>query len=112
MPEFLIAWPVETNEHGGRMLWAASWLVGGVGEEGEAIYSGRGGERGRYPIPAVATGVRIRRWPNEGLEPEYVDMLGVTGEEELRPERLDFERPQPFSRLRAGEDPRAQSPVG
>jgi hypothetical protein len=104
MPELVIAWPVEVNEHGGRMLWAASWLVGGVGEEGEAIYSGRGGKRGRYPMPAVATGVRIRRWPNEGLEPEYVDVLDLTLVEDLRPEQLDFERPQPFSRLPATED--------
>ena len=111
MPELVITWPVEANEHGGRMLWAASWLVGGVGEEGEAIYSGRGGERGRYPVPAVATGVRIRRWPNEGLEPEYVDVLHLSGDE-LRPERLDFERPQPFSRLEAGEVAQARSAVG
>jgi hypothetical protein len=112
MPELVIPWPVETNEHGERMLWAAAWLVGGVGEEGEAIYSGRGGEHGRYPIPAVATGVRIRRWPNEGLEPEYVDVLDLAGGEELRPERLDFERPQPFSRLGAGEAPPVRSAVG
>ena len=112
MPELVITWPVAENEHGGRMLWAASWLVGGVGEEGEAIYSGRGGERGHYPVPAVATGVRVRRWPNEGLEPEYVDVLDLTGGDELRPDRLDFERPQPFSRLAAGEALPVRSAVG
>jgi hypothetical protein len=106
--ELAVDWPVEQNEHGGRMLWAGAWLVGGRGEEGEAIYSGRGGERGRYAVPTVATGVRIRRWPNEGLEPEYVDVLDLAQAGELRPEALDFERPQPFSRLGIGEDgPRA-----
>jgi hypothetical protein len=104
MPELGVTWPVEQNEHGDQMLWAGAWLVGGVGEEGEAIYSGRGGERSRHPIPAGATGMRIRRWPNEGLEPEYVDVLDLTLVEDLRPEQLDFERPQPFSRLPATEE--------
>jgi hypothetical protein len=98
MSELAIAWPAEQNEHGGQMLWAGAWLVGGAGEEGPAIYSGRGGEAGRYRVPAAATGVRIRRWPNEGLEPEYADVLDLNGNE-LRPEHLDFDRKQPFSRL-------------
>jgi hypothetical protein len=98
MSEFSIVWPTEQNEHGSQMLWAGAWLVGHGGEEGAAIYSGRGGEAGRYPVPTTATGVRIRRWPNEGLEPEYADVLDLNGDE-LRPERLDFDRPQPFSRL-------------
>jgi len=99
VPELAVVWPVEENEHGGRMLWAGAWLVGGSGEEGEAIYSGRGGESTRHPVPAAVTGLRIRRWPNEGLEPEYVDVLDLAGVGEVRPEALDFERPQPFSRL-------------
>jgi hypothetical protein len=98
MPELAIRWPVEQNEHGGRMLWAAAWLVGHTGEEGGAIYSGRGGEVARYAVPSTASGVRIRRWPNEGLEPEYVDVFDLNGGE-LHPERLDFDQPQPFSRL-------------
>ena len=102
MPDLTIVWPAEPNEHGARMLWAASWLVGTAGEEGEAIYSGRGGEQRRYAVPTAASGVRIRRWPNEGLEPEYVDVLDLAGVRELRPDRLDFDVPQPFSRLSAG----------
>jgi hypothetical protein len=102
MPELAVMWPVEQNEHGERMLWAGSWLVDRDGEEGEAIYSGWGGARATYAVPATATGLRIRRWPNEGLEPEYADVLDLSGMQELRPEDLDFDAPQPFSRLLAG----------
>jgi hypothetical protein len=98
MSELSIVWPAESNEHGEQMLWAGAWLVGGAGEEGAAIYSGRGGEAGRYAVPDTASGVRIRRWPNEGLEPEYADLLELNGNE-VHPEALDFDRPQPFSRL-------------
>lgn len=100
MAEVAISWPAETNEHGDRMLWTGSWLVGAEGAEGAVIYSGRGGELGCYPIPATATGVRIRRWPNEGLDAEYVDLLDLAAAREVRPEQLDFDAPQPFSRLR------------
>lgn len=99
--DLAILWPAAMNEHGERMLWAGSWLVGSAGAEGDGIYSGRGGERRRYHVPPAATGVRIRRWPNEGLEPEYVDVLDLAGVAELRPERLDFDARQPFSRLTA-----------
>jgi hypothetical protein len=99
MSELAIAWPAARNEHGDPMLWVGSWLVGGDGEEGEGIYSGRGGERRAYAVPADATGLRIRRWPNEGLEPEYVDVLDLTARRELWPEQLDFDTRQPFSRL-------------
>ncbi len=100
MAEMTIHWPAATNEHGDQMLWAGSWLVGAAGEEGPMIYSGRGGEHGRYRIPEAGAGVRIRRWPNEGLDAEYVDVLDLSRARELRPERLDFDAPQPFSRLR------------
>jgi hypothetical protein len=99
MSEIVIAWPVAENEHGERMLWFGSWLVGSAGAEGPGFYSGRGGTRGQYPPPPTATGVRIRRWPNEGFDAEYVDVLGVDTVEELQPAALDFDRPQPFSRL-------------
>ncbi len=99
MPDLTIDWPVDENEHGEQMLWAASWLVGAAGEEGAAIYSGRGGEQRCYAVPTVATGVRVRRWPNEGLEPEYADVLSLTGMGGLRPAQLDFDVRQPFSML-------------
>lgn len=99
MSEIAIAWPAERNEHGDPMLWVGSWLVGRNGEEGDGIYTGRGGERRAYTVPATVTGLRIRRWPNEGLEPEYVDVLDLGAMGELRPERLDFDIRQPFSRL-------------
>lgn len=99
MTRLAIEWPVELNEHGGRMLWAAAWLAGNEGGEGEALYSGRGGEAAQYPVPATATGVRIRRWPNEGLDPEYVDIVGLDRVDTVFPSDLDFDVRQPFSRL-------------
>ncbi|HLZ72216.1 MAG TPA: hypothetical protein VKV26_20110 [Dehalococcoidia bacterium] len=94
-----IAWPALVNEHGGRMLWFGSWLVGGAGDEAAWFYSGRGGERGRYPVPQGATGLRIRRWPNEGFDAEYADVLDLRRLQKLDAEALDFDRRQPFSLL-------------
>ena len=93
-------WPELANEHGAPMLWFASWLVGNEGCEGDWVYSGRGGESALAAVPADATGVRIRRWPSEGLEPEYVDVdLAATQGGELRVGGLDFDTVQRFSRL-------------
>ncbi len=99
MADVEIAWPALPNEHGGRMLWFGSWLIGDGGAEAEWFYSGRGGERGRYAVPNGATGLRIRRWPNEGFDAEYADLLDLTQKAELRPATLDFDRRQPFSLL-------------
>jgi hypothetical protein len=98
-PDVEIAWPALPNEHGGRMLWFGSWLVGNDGSEAEWFYSGRGGERERYPVPSQATGLRIRRWPNEGFDAEYADVLDVRQRPEVKPAELDFDRRQPFSLL-------------
>ncbi len=97
--EVAIAWPALPNEHGGRMLWFGSWLVGHEGAEAAWFYSGRGGERGCYPVPPEATGLRIRRWPNEGFDAEYADVLDLSACRELQPADLDFDRRQPFSLL-------------
>src|SRR5438128_2437573 len=97
----VIHWPYLPNEHGERMLWFGSWLAEGVDAESSWFYCGRGGERGAYAVPDGATGVRIRRWPNEGLDPEYVDVFDLADKQELRPEALDFDAPQRFSRLEA-----------
>jgi hypothetical protein len=97
--ELAIAWPALRNEHGGQMLWFGSWLVGDDGTEAAWFYSGRGGERGRYAVPREATGLRIRRWPNEGFDAEYADVLDVAGRPEVKPAELDFDRRQRFSLL-------------
>lgn len=94
------------------MLWFGSWLTGSAGFEGGWFYSGRGGESAEYPIPANATGVRIRRWPNEGLDAEYADVLAVDRLAELSPAALDFDAPQPFSRLDAGRHLQPHTPGG
>ncbi|MCC7364336.1 MAG: hypothetical protein IT303_08170 [Dehalococcoidia bacterium] len=99
MGEITVEWPAQENEHGGRLLWFGSWLVGESGAEGEWFYTGRGGVRETYRVPPVASGVRIRRWPNEGLDAEYADVVGLGGLARLCPERLDFDVRQRFSRL-------------
>jgi hypothetical protein len=98
-PTIRITWPVEQSEHGRPMLWFGSWLTGNAGEEAGWFYSGRGGESGCYTVPDGATGIRIRRWPNEGFDAEYADVLAIT-EPEVSPERLEFDRRQEHSLLR------------
>jgi hypothetical protein len=48
-------------------------------------------------VPDGATGLRVRRWPNEGLDAEYADIVRLDGLAELAPDSLDFDAPQPFS---------------
>ena len=96
--EVCIDWPDLLNEHGDPMLWFGAWLVGNEGVEGSWFYSGRGASRTRHPIPASATGMRLRRWPNEGLAPEYADVIPVPNGEVDASDVL-FEREQPFSLL-------------
>jgi hypothetical protein len=99
MAEITIEWPAELNEHGRELLWFGSWLVGDDGTEGAAFYSGRGGAREAYPVPPAASGLRIRKWPNEGFDPEYADVLSFDGVFELRADSLDFDVRQKFSML-------------
>ncbi len=99
-------WPELMNEEGFGLLWFASWIVDAdEGVEGEWFYSGRGGETQIAPIPSEAIGVRIRRWPSEGLEAEYVDVLLADDPGEVWAEQLDFDRKQPFARIPA--DPKS-----
>ena len=93
-----VHWPREVNEHGQPMLWFGSWLVGDGGAEAGWFYSGRGDERGVYNIPQAVSGVRIRRWPNEGFEPEYADVLAVDVRE-IQPASLNFDIRQRYSML-------------
>lgn len=99
--ELVIHYPAELNEHGYGLLWFASWIVDGQGTEGDWFYSGRGGESRSEAIPRDAIGVRIRRWPSEGLDAEYSDILFADGAREVQAAELDFDRKQRFSRLPA-----------
>lgn len=99
MASITVRWPAELNEHGAPLLWFGSWLTGNAGFEGGWFYSGRGDECAEYSIPAEATGLRIRRWPNEGLDAEYSDVLALERLSELMPSSLDFDATQPFSRF-------------
>ena len=74
-----IDWPELSNEHGDPILWFGAWLVGDEGVEGDWFHSGRGAARTTHAVPSDATGVRLRRWPNEGLAPEYADPDPDTG---------------------------------
>jgi hypothetical protein len=97
MGSITVRWPKSSNEHGAPMLWFGSWLEGHDGSEGAWFYSGRGGARESYRVPDGATGLRVRRWPNEGLDAEYADIVRLDGLAELAPDSLDFDAPQPFS---------------
>ena len=50
-------------------------------------------------MPDGATGLRIRRWPNEGLDAEYADIVPLAEVREVSADALDFDAPQQFSRL-------------
>ena len=99
MASITVSLPDALNEHGRPMLWFASWLSGHEGAEGQWFYSGRGGESASFPVPDGATGLRIRRWPNEGLDAEYADIVALAEVREVSAEALDFDAPQQFSRL-------------
>lgn len=103
MGEVVVAWPAARNEHGRPMLWFGSWLVGNAGCEGNWFYSGRGGERTAMQPPPEATGIRVRRWPNEGLDAEYADILSLAGVREIAAATLDFDAQQAYSVLRSDE---------
>jgi len=77
---------------------------GDEGGEGRWFYSGRGGEQSRLVPPPEATGMRILRWPHDGLDPEYVDLLFDDGRlpAPISTADLNFDVPQqPHSRLPA-----------
>lgn len=97
-PEVAIDWPDLANEDGAPMLWFGAWLVGNEGVEGDWFHSGRGAAQTAHPVPSEATGIRLRRWPNEGLAPEYADLIPVPADSVSAADML-FEREQPFSLL-------------
>ena len=99
MPEITIEWPAERNEHGRPLRWFGSWLVDDGGVEGPWFYSGHGGARQSCAMPPEAIGLRIRRWPNEGLDAEYADIVPINGVREVHPGQLNFDVRQDFSLL-------------
>jgi hypothetical protein len=62
--------PSLINEQNEPMRLLASWLL--TNHEGAVFYSGTGSAI-RAPIPQHAIGFRLRRWPSEGIAPEYLD---------------------------------------
>lgn len=103
MASITVHWPRVPNEHGETMLWFGSWLVGDDGGEGPSIYSGRGGDVDAYQAPGNATGLRVRRWPNEGFDAEYADILELPPSLSISADELDFDTRQHYARI-PGED--------
>lgn len=62
--------PHQINEQDEPMRLLASWLL--AEHEGAVFYGGSGGAV-RASIPDQVRGFRLRRWPSEGLAPEYLD---------------------------------------
>lgn len=110
---FTVHWDQRSNEQGDPLLWFGSWLLAprdpaaapdpspAQEAEGDAFYSGRGGETTAHPVPSEAVGARIRCWPSEALEAEYVDLpLTTSGAPlEFYTASLTFDTAQPHSHL-------------
>ena len=99
MTEINISFPYVLNEQGRPMIWFGSWLVGDDGVEGAWFHSDRGGAEVRVSAPADATGLRIRRWPNDGFDAEYADILDLAGMADVDAGALEYDRRQRFSLL-------------
>lgn len=66
--------PALINEQDEPMRLLCSWLLT-EDNEGPNFYAGAGGEPTTHPIPPGVRGYRLRRWPSEGIAPEYVDWM-------------------------------------
>ncbi len=98
MSTLRIIWHEQLSDFGQPMPWFGSWLVGDGETEGGWFHSGRGADETRHEVPDAAIGVRLRFWPSEGLDPEYIDLpLPADGLIETR--ALDYDHPGPHSRL-------------
>ncbi len=93
-----IVWHAQTSDFGEPMAWFGSWLLGAGETEGGWFHSGRGAAETSHAPPTGAVGVRLRFWPSEGLDPEYIDLpLPPSGLIETA--ALDYDQPGPHSRL-------------
>ena len=99
MTEINVSFPYVLNEQGRPMIWFGSWLVGDDGIEGSWFHSDRGSAEVRVSIPEGATGLRIRRWPNDGFDAEYADILDLAATRDIDAAALDYDSRQKFSLL-------------
>jgi hypothetical protein len=99
MTDISISFPYVLNEQGRPMIWFGSWLVGDDGTEGPWFHSDRGSADVRVSPPAGATGLRIRRWPNDGFDAEYADILDLSTTVDIDANELDYDSRQRFSLL-------------
>lgn len=82
------------------MLWFGAWLVGAEGVEGDWFHSGRGAAEVEALVPPSATGLRLRRWPSDGFDAEYADLLAIDDLATVWAGEIDFDTPQHFTLLR------------
>lgn len=99
MADIDISFPYVLNEQGRPMIWFGSWLVGDDGSEGPWFHSARGAAEVRVTPPPDATGIRIRRWPNDGFDAEYADILDLDSVRQIDAASLEYDRRQKFSLL-------------
>jgi hypothetical protein len=99
MAELTVTFPDVMNEQERLMIWHGAWLVGDDGHEGAWFYSARGGGTVHVAVPPEATGLRIRRWPNDGFDAEYADLAIPGGKLPLDVTTLDFDSEQAHSLL-------------
>ena len=98
MPDLKIIWHEQTSDFGQPMPWFGSWLIGDGSVEGDWFHSGRGAAETTHQPPHDAVGVRLRFWPSEGLDPEYID-LPLPESALIETITLDYDHPGPHSRL-------------
>ncbi len=99
-----IRWVGEISDFGQPMPWFGAWLVEDGSHEGDWFHSGRGAAETVHQLPPEAVGVRLRFWPSEGLDPEYVDVPleridERNGDLWLDTAELNYDAPGPYSRL-------------
>ncbi|MFN0094707.1 MAG: hypothetical protein ACKVVT_08005, partial [Dehalococcoidia bacterium] len=99
MTQITVSFPHVLNEQERPMIWFAAWLVGDAGVEGDWFHSARGAAEVTVAVPAEATGLRVRKWPNDGFDAEYADLLDLRGQTRVEADALDFDIRQRFSRL-------------
>ena len=104
MTTLRIIWHEQTSDFGQPMPWFGSWLVGDGETEGDWFHSGRGAAETTHEPPDEAVGVRLRFWPSEGLDPEYIDLpLDKLRERHgtlwIDTSELNYDAPGPHSRL-------------
>ena len=98
MAQLRIIWHEQTSDFGMSMPWFGSWLLGDGETEGDWFHSARGAADTVHEPPSDAVAVRLRFWPSEGLDPEYID-VPLPSDGVINTLQLDYDHPGPHSCL-------------